>query len=90
VISKQKANKMVNISNIYLQRRGGNVYEDFVQRVLSSIKSDGKTVAISTGALNNMKADHILTIGLNNPESMLKQINKNLDIDDNSTRLKNI
>lgn len=90
VISKQKANKAVNISNIYLQRRGGNVYEDFVQRVLSSIESDGKTVAINTGALNNMKADHILTIGLNNPESMLKQINKNLDIDDNSTRLKNI
>jgi hypothetical protein len=37
-----------------------------------------------------MKADHLLTFGIDSPEDLLKQINGGLKIDDDSTRLKNI
>jgi hypothetical protein len=37
-----------------------------------------------------MKADHILTFGIDSPEEMLREINGGIKIDDDSTRLKNI
>ena len=90
VEDKTKKGKQVSLSNIFLQRRGGNVFEDFVQKVIDSIKSDGKTISFQTGALNNMKADHIITVGINNAESLLKKLNYDNSVDNNSVRLKNI
>jgi hypothetical protein len=47
-------------------------------------------VAFHTGALNNMKADHIITFGIENQDKLFEDIYKDLEIDSNSTRLKNI
>ena len=88
--AKRSKGQRVGSDNIFLQRRGGNVFEDFVQKVLDGIKSDGKTISFQTGALNNMKADHIIAIGINNAESLLKKLNYDNSVDNNSVRLKNI
>lgn len=90
VIEKRKEKKTVTAKNIYLQRRGGNAFEVMVQKVLDSISAEKNGIAINTGSLNNMKADHIMTFGISSPEEMLRDINGGIKIDDDSTRLKNI
>ena len=90
VTEKRKEKKIITAKNIYLQRRGGNAFEVMVQKVLDSISAEKNGIAISTGSLNNMKADHIITFGISSPEEMLRDINGGIKIDDDSTRLKNI
>lgn len=88
--TKEKQGKTITNKNIFLQRRGGNVFEDFYQAVASSIVAVKGGVAFHTGALNNMKADHIITFGIENQDKLFEDIYKDLEIDSNSTRLKNI
>lgn len=90
VETKRKAGGQITSKNIYLQRRGGNAFEEMVQKVLSSISGSKGGITFNTASLNNMKADHVLTFGIDSPEELLKQINSGLKIDDDSTRLKNI
>lgn len=87
---KRKVNKKVTPQNVYLQRRGGNIFEDFVQQVLNSVTAGKGGISFNTAAFNNMKADHTIMYGINNGESLLKSVNKDLVVDTDSTRLKNI
>lgn len=90
VQTKRKEGKQITSKNIYLQRRGGNAFEEIVQKVLSSIQGGKEGITFNTASLNNMKADHMITFGVDSPEELLKQISGGIKIDDDSTRIKNI
>lgn len=64
----------VQPKDLMLQRQGGNVFEIFVEQVLQEIAPAIQGKAMSTGKLNNMKADHIISIGVDNLETRLKQL----------------
>ena len=47
------------------------MFETMIDQVLQAVAASFQGKAIHTGSMNNMKADHIITIGLGNLEQKL-------------------
>ena len=88
---KLKSDSQITGKNIMLQKQGGNVFETFINQILNAVSESFQGQTIATGKLNNMKADHIITIGLGNMEERLKQlVEGEKGQGEKSIRLKNI
>lgn len=89
--SKRKMESEIKGKNLILQRQGGNAFEIIVNQILETVSSSFQGKAIATGKLNNMKADHIITIGLDGVQDNLQQAVENQKGQgERSNRIKNI
>jgi hypothetical protein len=72
----------------------GNLYEQLENLVLTKIKplfeSGKKGSVIHTGALNNMKADQLISIGFTLNEDTVRNALRGIDTEENSKRVQNI
>ena len=87
---KSKKNQIVP-KDLMLQRQGGNMFEIFVNQVIQAVGESFRGNTIATGKLNNMKADHVITIGLGNLEQKLTEmVNQEKGKGEASVRMKNL
>lgn len=77
--------------DLMLKRQGGNMFETFTNEVLQAVSASFKGKTLATGNLNNMKADHIIEIGIENlGEKLKKAVEGEKGQGERSIRMKNI
>lgn len=86
-----KNGKTIGPKELMLKRQGGVMFETMIDQVLQAVAASFQGKAIHTGSMNNMKADHIITIGLGNLEQKLQEmVDSQKGQGERSIRLKNI